>query len=117
MTSEARLVTAVWIVARKSDGEAMAVYANEADATEDVSIRHRRHRDRYKVEAWQVLGLPAAAPAEGLREALARAIEAGYTDESIDPDLYRNDPVFHAVVWEIRQHRAALARHESAGSE
>jgi hypothetical protein len=87
MTSEARPVTSVWIVARKSDGEAMTVYANEADANEDVAMRHRRHRDHYKVEAWQVLGIPAAAPAEGLPpEAIdwARQLLAqGYVDEHI----------------------------------
>jgi hypothetical protein len=55
---------AVWIVARKSDGEAMAVYAAEADANEDVAMRHRRHRDRYKVEAWQVLGAPGKVKIE-----------------------------------------------------
>jgi hypothetical protein len=47
-------------------------------------------------------------PAEGLREALARAIEGGYTEESIDPDLYHNDPVYHAIVWEIRKQRLAV---------
>jgi uncharacterized protein (DUF58 family) len=61
--ADAALREAVWIVARKSDGEAMAVYAVEQDAVEDVARRHRRHRDRYKVEAWQVLQ-PSPEPAE-----------------------------------------------------
>jgi len=46
-------------------------------------------------------------PDEGLRAALARAIEGGWQPASIDPGLYHNDPVFHAVVYTI-QH-AALA--------
>ena len=54
--------------------------------------------------------IPDRASAEGLREALARAIEGGYADASIDSDLYHNDAVYHAIVWEVRKHRARKHR-------
>jgi hypothetical protein len=63
---------------------------------------------------------PRAATEPQLKAALARAIEAGYTDASIDADLYQNDPVYHAVVYEIRRHllagdKAEAPRHSLDG--
>lgn len=49
--------SSVWLVVRKVGGEVMGAYSNETDALVDVAMRHRSHRDRYKVEAWHVGGL------------------------------------------------------------
>jgi hypothetical protein len=64
--------------------------------------------------------LPAAAPAEGLREALIRLVEQ--PEEPLDADGFCKHGLLAGVacsVWEHEpweQARAALARHES-GSE
>ena len=69
----------------------------------------RPHRRWYRGEnKCDTLAALASSPAPaGLDEALARAIEGGYSDESIDLDRYQTDPIYHAVAWEVRKHRAA----------
>jgi hypothetical protein len=63
----------------------------------------------------------AAAPTEGLREALIRLVEQ--PEEPLDADGFCKHGLLAGVacsVWEHEpweQARAALARHESAGSE
>jgi len=68
--------------------------------TDDRCVKARADLD----EARALLAAGSAEP-DALRTALARAIEAGYTDESIDSERYHNDPIYHAIVWEIRKQR------------
>jgi hypothetical protein len=55
-----------------------------------------------------------STPAEALRDALNRWISGGFTDDTVDPVLYHNDPTYHALVSFARQaDRAARSSAEA----